>query len=166
MQLFEWRVIPLWRLIFLIFWKPTGKQMVVYHSELTILSYSRHNCRYNCDMSSYSKKTGDHLLGSASCASNFCWIWLILKPPYSRLLFTFAFIHVNAWFITCHERLTNCVGSNANIFFWQSNIHACIECMLIPLMPKVVSISREKSYVRSLVQCELAMIYACDIIVS
>ena len=33
-------------------------------------------------MSSFSEKTGDHLLGSASFASNFCWIWLILKHPY------------------------------------------------------------------------------------
>ena len=30
-----------------------------------------------------------HLLGCDSCASNFCCIWLILKHPYSRLLFTY-----------------------------------------------------------------------------
>ena len=32
-----WRVICLRRLVFLISWKTTGKQMVVYHSELTVL---------------------------------------------------------------------------------------------------------------------------------
>ena len=29
---------------------------------------------YDCDMSSFSEKTGNDLLGSASCAINFCWI--------------------------------------------------------------------------------------------
>ena len=47
--------------------------------------------------------TGDYLLGSASCASNFCWIWLILKHPYSRLLFIFRLICVNLRFIMCHD---------------------------------------------------------------
>ena len=58
---------------------------------------------YDCDMSSFSEKTGDHLLGSDSCASNFCWIWLILRDPYSRVLFTFGLIRVNPLFITCHD---------------------------------------------------------------
>ena len=35
------------------------------------------------------------------------------------------------------ERLTNCVESNANKFFWPSNVHA-----ILILMPKVVTISR------------------------
>ena len=55
------------------------------------------------DMFSFSEKTGDHLLGSASYASNFCWIWLILKHPYSLLLFTFRLISVNLGFVTCHD---------------------------------------------------------------
>ena len=38
------------------------------------------------------------------------------------------------------KRLTNCVGFNTNKFFWQSNVHAMYECMLVPLIPKVVSI--------------------------
>ena len=58
---------------------------------------------YECNMSSFSEKTGDHLLGSTSYASNFCWIWLILKHPYSRLLFTFGLIRLNPRFITCHD---------------------------------------------------------------
>ena len=51
----------------------------------------------------FQKKRGDHLLGSATCASNFCWIWLILKHPYSRLLFTFGIIRINSLFINCHD---------------------------------------------------------------
>ena len=35
-----WRVIRLRRLVFLISWKTTGKQTIVYHSELTVLRYS------------------------------------------------------------------------------------------------------------------------------
>ena len=35
-----WRVIRFRRLVFLISWKTTGKQMVVYYSELTVLLYS------------------------------------------------------------------------------------------------------------------------------
>ena len=58
---------------------------------------------YDCDMYSFSEKTGDYLLGSASCASNVCWIWLILKHPYSRLLFTLRLIRVNPRFIACHD---------------------------------------------------------------
>ena len=77
-----WKVIPLRRLVFLISWKTTGKQMVVYHSELTVLR---------------------HLLESTSCVSNFCWIWLILKHPYSRLLFTLGLIRIYVRFITCYD---------------------------------------------------------------
>ena len=51
----------------------------------------------------FSEKTGDHLLGNASCTSNICWIWLTLKLPYSRLLFIFGLIRVNPRFITCHD---------------------------------------------------------------
>ena len=40
------------------------------------------------------------------------------------------------------EGLTNCVGSNANKFFFTVKCSCNIECMLVPLMPKVVSISR------------------------
>ena len=58
---------------------------------------------HNCFMSSFTKKTGDHLLGSAPCADNFfSWIWLILKQPYSQLLFPFGLKRVNSRFITYH----------------------------------------------------------------
>ena len=40
------------------------------------------------------------------------------------------------------ERLKNCVGSNANKFLLTVKYSCNIECVLIPLMPKVVSISR------------------------
>ena len=83
------------------------------------------------------------LFRNASWTSNFCWIWLILKHPYRKLLFAVGLIRVNLQLITCHdvidvfrstaivffqhffrqeqffERLTNCVGSNANKFFCQ-----------------------------------------------
>ena len=49
------------------------------------------------------EKTDDDLLKSASCASNFCWIWLILKHPYNRLLFSFGLVHMNTLFITFHN---------------------------------------------------------------
>ena len=73
------------------------KEIVVYHSELTVLRCSSGTIT-TCPV--FPKKTGDPLLGSASCASNYCWIWLILKHPYSRLLFTFGLISVNPRFIT------------------------------------------------------------------
>ena len=94
----------------------------------------------------HAEKTGDHLLGSNSCASNFCWIWLILKHPYSRLLFTFGFIRVNPRFITCHDVFrpsdTSLFLSDCQIFF-KVKCSCNIESMLVPLMPKVVSISRK-----------------------
>ena len=55
------------------------------------------------DMSSFSENTGDYLLESESWASNFCWIWLILQHPYSRLMFTCGLIRWNPRFITCHD---------------------------------------------------------------
>ena len=116
----------------------------------------------------FSGKTGDHLLGSVSCASNFCWIWLILKHPYSRLLFTFGLIRVNPLFVTCRDVMD--VFEAPRSYFWSISFDqltraflwrigklsgiqreqicltvkfSCnIECMLVPLMPKVVSISR------------------------
>ena len=39
------------------------------------------------------------------------------------------------------EQLTNCVGSNANKVFLTVKYSCNIECMLVPLMPKVDSIS-------------------------
>ena len=83
--------IRLRRLVFLISWKTTGKQMVMYHSELTVLHCS---CGTIATCPVFPKKTGDHL---------FCSMWLILKDPYSRLLFTFGLIRVNPRFITCHD---------------------------------------------------------------
>ena len=37
-------------------------------------------------MTHSAEETGDHLLRSASCANNFCWIWLVLEHPHGRLL--------------------------------------------------------------------------------
>ena len=157
-----WIVIRLRRLIFLISCEKTGKQMVVYHSELNVMHYSSGTI---APRPVFPKKTGDYLLGSAMCASNFCCIWLILKYPYSRLLFTFGLMLVNPWFITCHdimdvfrstaivflehffrpidpffERVINCVGSKRNQIFFIVKCLRNIEYRLVPLMPKVVSI--------------------------
>ena len=49
-------------------------------------------------------------------ANNFCWIRLILKHPYSRLLFTFGLIRVNPRFITCHD-VIDVFRSTAIVFF-------------------------------------------------
>ena len=49
-------------------WKTTGKQMPN-HSELTVLRCSSATIT-TCQV--FPKKTGDHLLESASCAGNFC----------------------------------------------------------------------------------------------
>ena len=118
-------------------------------------------------MSSFSEKIGDHLLGSASCANNFCWIWFILKHPYSQLLFTFGLMRLNSRFITCQDVIDVC-RSTAIVFlghffliidtsfflsdwqilwdpkrtnFFDSQIFMQY-FMLVPSMPKVVSISR------------------------
>ena len=106
----------------------------------------RINCStlFQCAMSSFSEKTDDHLFGSASRASNFCWIWLILKHPYSRLPFIFELTRVNPLFITCHrdpifgallsinrhesffERLRNWDPTQRKQFFLQSTVHAIL----------------------------------------
>ena len=132
-----WRVIRLRRLVFLISWKKTGKQIVVYHSELTILRCTSGTIAtwpvFRKNMRSFAWK---------------CFVCkqLLLDLAHLRLLFTFGLICVNPRFIICHdvidvflehffqpidtsfffERLTNCVGSNANKFFWQSNVHAIL----------------------------------------
>ena len=121
--------------------------------------------QYDCDMSSFSEKRGDHLLGSALCASNFSLIWLIMKHPYSRLLFTFGLIRLNPRFITCHDiidvfrivflehflrpidtSLFLAIGKVCGIqrekIFLTVKCSCNIEYMLVPLMPNVVSISR------------------------
>ena len=100
------------------------------------------------------EKTGDNLLGSASYANNFCWIWFILKHPYSRMLFTFGLMRINPRFITCHD-VIDVFRSFAIVFlehFFRpiQREQICltvkcsynIDCMPVPLTPKVVSISR------------------------
>ena len=156
-----WRVIRLRRLVFLISCKATGKQMIVYHSELTVLHCSSGTIAI-CPV--FPKKLAIIFLGSASCASNFCWIWPILKDPHSRLLFTFGLIRLNPQFIICHDVIDvfrstaivflehffppidmNLFLSNWQIvwnltrtnFFSRSNVHAILN---VCLMPKVVSI--------------------------
>ena len=87
----------------------------------------------------------------------------ISVQPYCRLLFTFEHIRINLQFITCHDNI-DVFRSNANIFLkhflrpinlflatdnlWGKQIfltvkYSCnIQCMLVPLMLKVIWISR------------------------
>ena len=97
-----WRAICLQRLVFLISWKTTGKQIVVFHSELTVLRCSSGTIA-TCPV--FPKKTGDHLLRSALC----------LKHLYSWLLFIFGLLDVNPRFITCHD-VTDVFRSTAIVF--------------------------------------------------
>ena len=133
-------------------WQTNG---CVPYSELTVLCCSK-------------KKTDDHLLGSVACASNFCWIWLILKHPYSQRLFTFGLIRVNPRFIICHG-IIDVFWSTAIVFvkhffqpidksfFWAIDklwrvqceqifftvkFLCNIECILVLTMPKIVSVSQ------------------------
>ena len=76
--------------LFLISWKTASKK----NGYIPLMVRFRHVQLF--------RKTGDHLIGRASYASNFCWIQLILKHPYSRLLFTLRPIRVNPRFITCY----------------------------------------------------------------
>lgn len=129
-----------------------GKQMAVYHSELTILRSFKDTVTI---WPVFPQKTSDHFLWSASCADNFCWVWLILEDSRGRLLFTFGLICIDPWFVTCHdlinykcfwnhstnrhehffERLSNYVRSNANKSLLRLNFHA-ISYTLIILMPR------------------------------
>ena len=77
------------RLVFLISCKIIGKQMVVYHIELPVLRCSSGTI---ATFPVFSKKQ-----------AIICWIWLILKHPYGRLLFTIGLKCVNPRFITCHD---------------------------------------------------------------
>lgn len=99
---------------FLISWKTTGRQIVVYYSESTILFFFlvvrlRHF--------QFFRKNSDHLLGSASCANNFCGIWRIFKHPYSRQLSTctFRLIRINVRLITCRD-IIDVLRSTALVF--------------------------------------------------
>ena len=67
-------------------------------------------------MTNYSKKTGDHLLRSVSCANKFCLIWLVLKDPYSGLLFSFGFKCIYPWLVTCHNLIDNIYNTAIEFF--------------------------------------------------
>ena len=62
------------------FSKSSGKQIVVYHSELTIL-----RC-LSGTVASFAEETGHHLLRSDFFTNNFRWIWLGFKDPHGGLL--------------------------------------------------------------------------------
>lgn len=95
-----WRVIRLHRLVFLISWETTGKEMVVYHnSQLTLLRCSSGTV--------------------AICPVFPNWIWHILRYPYSRLFFTFWIIRTTSRFTsTCPDVLD--VFPNTMIVFFDN----------------------------------------------
>ena len=82
-------------------WQTNG----CYHSELTVLRCSSGTIAA-CPV--FPKKQAITCLEVPTKTSNFCWIWLILKHPYSRLLFIFGFIRLNPRFITCHDVIDEC----------------------------------------------------------
>ena len=124
-------------------------QILIIENRFIIRQLATKPLRIGCDMTSFSEKSGDHLLGTASCASNFCWIETPIQSTavYFRAHTRKSTIH---HVLRCHrrvskhrnrifkaflstnrhkpffERLTNCVGSNANKYFWQSSVHAIL----------------------------------------
>ena len=148
-----WRVIRLRRLVFLISWKTTGKQMAVYHSELTVLRYFGGTIA-TCSV--FPKKPAIICLevfrAGATFETNIQSTAVYFRarkrkstihhlPRYHRRASKHRDCIFGAFLSTnCHEpvfkRLTNSVGSNVKNFLMN------IECMLVPLMPKVDSISR------------------------
>ena len=94
---------------------------------------------YDCDMSSLSEKTGNHLLGRAACASNFCWIWHSLKHPYSLLLFSFRLIRVNPQFITCHRRVSKYRYRMVGAFLWTNRHEPFFERLTNCVRPVTMS---------------------------
>ena len=159
-----WRVIRLRRLVFLISWKTTGKQMVVYHSKLTVLRCSSGTIAA-CPV--FPKKQVNRWLEVLCARATFVGFgssWNAHTGPYP-----YGLIRVNLRFITCHD-VIDLFRSTAIVFLehffrpidtrlflsdWQIVWHPMrrkffdsqmfmryIECMLVPLMPKIVSISR------------------------
>lgn len=107
-----WRGNCIPQLSFFLSWKTTGKQMVVYYSKFTVPRYS--NGRVGtCSVSL--EKGATICLYMLHAQNNFCWIRLILKHPYNRLLFTFRLIRLNSRFIICHD-IVNMFRSNAFVF--------------------------------------------------
>ena len=153
------KVIRLRRLVFLISWKTTGKQMVVYHSEL---AFQRCSSGTIATCSIFPKN-----------GRSFAWKCFVREQLLLDLAHLETSIQSTAVYFRAHtrkstihhhdskhhdrifgaffstnrhepffEQLTNCVGSNVNKFFLTVKCSCNIECMLVPLMPKVVSLSR------------------------
>ena len=139
--------IRLRQLVFLISWKTTGKQMIVHHSELTFLRYSsgtiehvqffRKNRRaWKCFVREQLLLDLAHL--ETPIQSTAVYFRAHTRKPtihqvsrcHRRCSKHFICIY-GAFLLTNRhepffERLENCVGSNANKFFWQPNAHAIL----------------------------------------
>lgn len=84
---------------FLISPKTFDKQMVVYHSELNVLRFSKGTVS---TWSLFLKKQPNHYFRNASYASNFYWIWSSLEDSYVRLLLAFGLICIYLRFVFYH----------------------------------------------------------------
>ena len=130
-----WRVNRLRRLVFL---RTTDKQMVLYHSELTILHSSSGTIT---TYPVFTKKQANMCLEVLSARANFVGFgssWNIFSRKsriyhlsrYHKPVSKHRDRIVGSFLPNQHEsfveRLTNCMGSNANKFFWQSNVHAIL----------------------------------------
>ena len=148
-----WRVIRLRRLAFLIPWKTTGKQMVVYHSEFTVLLCS---CSTIATCPVFAKTQ-----------AIICLEVLRARATFVGFGSSWNTARVNPRFINCHD-VKDVFRSTAIVFlehffrpigtriFWAVDklcgiqreqifltvkCLCTIECILVPLIPKVVSIS-------------------------
>ena len=135
-----WRLIRLRRLVFLISWKITGKQMVVYHSELTTSPVSPKKQAIICL----------EVLRARAIFVGFDLSWNTHTVDCCLLLGSYVQIYDSSpitmsWTSSKHhDRIfgaflsTNQHEQN----FLTVNCSCNIECMLVLLMPMVVSISR------------------------
>lgn len=80
-----WRTIRQHLFVCLTSPKTSGKRMVGYHQKVIILPCLKGTVAI-CPKQSFQ---------SASAANNFCWVFIILRHPYSRLLFTFWLMRIH-----------------------------------------------------------------------
>ena len=98
-----WRMIRLRWLVFLISWKTTGKQMVVYHSELTVLHCSSGTIATCPVFSKEQQIICMQVLCARATFVGFGSSWNTHTVSWNnQLLSTFGLIRVNSRFIACH----------------------------------------------------------------
>ena len=158
-------MIRLRRLVFLISWKTVGKQMVVYHSKLTILRWSRGT---NATCPVFLKKQAIICLEVLSARATFvgfgssrntrtvdCCLLRVqtrkstihhlslyyrrVSKHRDRIFKAFLSTNRNETFFGAIDKFC---GIQREQIFLTIKCSCNIECMLVQLMPKVASISR------------------------